>query len=331
MSLKKAIELANEKKFNQAKEMLEELAKEYPNDPDILYNLGMCYTELNNPEKAIEVLTKGIVIAPELVNSHVALGFAFTKLGDLIEAESHFRNALEIQPDNSYALRNLGGLLAKKKDYEGAIEFLIKSLMKHPDDMRTTYGLGLAYFHTKKLNEADEQFKIVISNSNDNYLIDHAKEIIDTPSYYDETLNQITENYESSVESINGDINSIKRLIIQLETRRKGYYRLLAEDNGDKNILQDELRKVEDEIENSNKRITELSNEIIELKGKAISADDIKDAFNNLDNVWGKLVVKERTRLMHLIYESIIFRPENESVDFNLKIKEKHALQEVAV
>lgn len=176
MSLKKAIELANEKKFNQAKEMLEELAKEYPNDPDILYNLGMCYTELNNPEKAIEVLTKGIVIAPELVNSHVALGFAFTKLGDLIEAESHFRNALEIQPDNSYALRNLGGLLAKKKDYEGAIEFLIKSLMKHPDDMRTTYGLGLAYFHTKKLNEADEQFKIVISNSNDNYLIDLAKD-----------------------------------------------------------------------------------------------------------------------------------------------------------
>jgi len=84
-------------------------------------------------------------------------------------------------------------------------------------------------------------------------------------------------------------------------------------------------------VKNSNKRITELSDEIIELKGKAISADDIKDAFNNLDNVWGKLVVKERTRLMHLIYESIIFHPENESVDFNLKIKEKHALQEVAV
>jgi len=163
------------------------------------------------------------------------------------------------------------------------------------------------------------------------FAYDHAKEIIDTPSYYDETLHQITENYEGSVESIKGDIDSIKRLIIQLETRRKGYYRLLAEDNGDKNILQDELSKVEDEIENSNKRITELSNEIVRLKGKAISADDIKDAFNNLDNVWGKLVVKERTRLMHLIYESIIFHPENESVDFNLKIKEKHALQEVAV
>ena len=42
MSLKKAIELANEKKFDQARKLLEELAKEYPNDPDVLYNLGMC-------------------------------------------------------------------------------------------------------------------------------------------------------------------------------------------------------------------------------------------------------------------------------------------------
>jgi len=174
--LKIAIELANEKKFDQARKLLEELAKEYPNDPDILYNLGMCYTELNDPKKAIEILIKGIVINPELVNSHVALGYAYTKMGDLEEAITHYKNALEIQPDNSYALRNLGGLLAKKKDYEGAIDILIKSLMKHPDDMRTTYGLGLAYFHTKQLNEADEQFKIVLKNSDDHYLVDEAKD-----------------------------------------------------------------------------------------------------------------------------------------------------------
>jgi len=49
--IKKAIEYANEGKFKQAIEILEQLVTEFPNDPDILYNLGMCYTELNNPEK----------------------------------------------------------------------------------------------------------------------------------------------------------------------------------------------------------------------------------------------------------------------------------------
>ena len=163
------------------------------------------------------------------------------------------------------------------------------------------------------------------------FAFDYAKEIINTPSYHNETFRQSTENYESSVVSINNDIISIKRLIVRLEKQRKGYYRLLAEEDGDKNILREELKKVEAELDASNRKITELSDEIIRLKDKAFSAQDIKNAFNNIDDVWGKLVVKERTRLMHLIFESIIFNPDSGSVDFNLKIKEKHALQEVAV
>ena len=105
--LKKAIELANEGKFAQAKEILEELLIENPDEPGVLYNLGMCYTELNDPKKAIEILTKGVVLAPSFVNLHVALGFAFTKKGDLDEAIIHYKNALKIQPDNSYALQKI--------------------------------------------------------------------------------------------------------------------------------------------------------------------------------------------------------------------------------
>lgn len=163
------------------------------------------------------------------------------------------------------------------------------------------------------------------------FAFDYAKEIIDTPSYYDETLRQSTENYESSVESFNGDIISIKRLIIQLEKQRKGYYRLLSEDDGDKNIIRGELTKVEQKIEASSRKITELSDEIVRLKDKALSAEKIKDAFNNIDDVWGKLVVKERTRLMHLIFKSIVFNPDNGSVDFNLKIEDKNAFEDVTL
>lgn len=162
------------------------------------------------------------------------------------------------------------------------------------------------------------------------FAFDYAKEIINTDSFHNETLRQSTENYKSSVDSINNDIISIKRLIVQLEKRRKGYYRLLAEDDGNKNILQDELAKVEKELDASNRKITELSDEIIRLKDKALSVEEIKYAFNNIDDIWGKLVVKERTRLMHLIFKSIIFNPDSGSVDFNLKIKENDAFKKAA-
>ncbi|MFH1409440.1 MAG: tetratricopeptide repeat protein [Nanoarchaeota archaeon] len=71
--------------------------------------------------------------------------------------------ALEIDSSNSYALRNLGGLYGKEKNYEKAIQCLEKSFSINPDDQQTTYGLGYSYFHIGKLNQADEYFKIAIN------------------------------------------------------------------------------------------------------------------------------------------------------------------------
>lgn len=174
--LKNAIELAQKGKFKDARDLLEQLLNDSPDNPEILYNLGMCYTELGNPRQAIEILNRGLKYAPDFANIYVALGFAHTKTEDLDKAANHFKEALKLEPENSHALRNLGGLLAKRGDYEEAKDLLIKSLIKHPDDMRTTYGLGLAYFHTQQIQEADIQFKFVIDNSNDVELIELAKD-----------------------------------------------------------------------------------------------------------------------------------------------------------
>ena len=174
--LQNAIKLAQAGKFSEAKSLLEELLKDSPDNTEILYNLGMCYTELGNPDRAIETLKKGLNNATGLANLNVALGFAYSKKDMVDEAINQFEEALKIEPENSYALRNLGGLLAKKGDFDESVDLLINSLIKHPDDMRTTYGLGLAYFHTKQLQEADIQFKTVIKNSDESVLIEQAKD-----------------------------------------------------------------------------------------------------------------------------------------------------------
>ena len=58
--LQNAIKLAQAGKFSEAKSLLEELLKDSPDNSEILYNLGMCYTELGNPDRAIETLKKGL-------------------------------------------------------------------------------------------------------------------------------------------------------------------------------------------------------------------------------------------------------------------------------
>jgi tetratricopeptide (TPR) repeat protein len=121
-----ALEFLKRQQFEKAKEILEELLKEDPTSIDILYNLGMCYTELGDPETAIKMLAECVRYSPHYSNAYVAIGFAHSELGHFEEAKMFFSKALEIDPYNSYALRNLGGIYGKEGNHHKAIECLMR-------------------------------------------------------------------------------------------------------------------------------------------------------------------------------------------------------------
>ena len=54
----KVIRLLNSKRLAEAKELLEEMIISSPEDTFVLYNLGMCYSELGNYQASIETLEK---------------------------------------------------------------------------------------------------------------------------------------------------------------------------------------------------------------------------------------------------------------------------------
>ena len=60
--IKEAINYANKGDFKSAIRILESLNKIHPEDTDILYNLGMCYTEMGDPQK---VLSGGTPTIPQ--------------------------------------------------------------------------------------------------------------------------------------------------------------------------------------------------------------------------------------------------------------------------
>ena len=169
--------LIKAKKLDGAKDLLEELLKSDPQDKDILYNLGMCYTELDEPERAVEILSECVRCYPNYSNAYVALGFAHSRLADDKKARDYFLRALEIDPTNSYALRNLGSIYGKENDYEKAIECFEKSFSINQEDQQTAYGLGYTYFHIGKLDDADKYFKIVIALDESTKIASLAKDI----------------------------------------------------------------------------------------------------------------------------------------------------------
>jgi tetratricopeptide (TPR) repeat protein len=119
-----ALMLIKAGKYDAARDIFEELLRNDPRDKDLLYNLGMCHSELGDPEKAVAILSECVKHYPNYSNAHVALGFAQVMLGQDAKAKDNFLRALEIDPVNSYALRNLGGLYGKENNFDKSIECL---------------------------------------------------------------------------------------------------------------------------------------------------------------------------------------------------------------
>ena len=146
-------------RLDEARIYFEELLKQDPENENILYNLGMLYTELGSPNSAVPLLKKCIEILPGNANAHVALGFAYMSLGDLNNAKECTLEALKIAPDNPFALKNLGGISGKERDYQSAFYYLKKSHEINPQDPQTVYGLAFAYKSLNDLENAKKYFK----------------------------------------------------------------------------------------------------------------------------------------------------------------------------
>jgi tetratricopeptide (TPR) repeat protein len=171
-----ALMLLRANRLEGARDLLEELMQNDPGNKDVLYNLGMCYTELGEPEKAVRILSECVNYYPNYSNAYVALGFAYARLSDDEKAKEHFLRALEIEPSNPYALRNLGGIYGKENDYQKAIQCLEKSFSINQEDQQTAYGLGYSYFHIGNTDKADEYFKIAIDLDVSTNIADMAKD-----------------------------------------------------------------------------------------------------------------------------------------------------------
>ena len=89
--LKEAANLAKLGCFPEARQLYEELVVENPKDPLVLYNLGMCFTELDQPEKAIIALNRSLEFDSTSANTYVALGYAYSRLNKGEESKTFLR------------------------------------------------------------------------------------------------------------------------------------------------------------------------------------------------------------------------------------------------
>jgi predicted O-linked N-acetylglucosamine transferase (SPINDLY family) len=105
-----------------------------PRQADTLHLLGVIAQQVNQPEAAIEHITRAIALRPSAAEYHNNLGAAYRALGQLDEVEACCRRAIALRPDYVDAHNNLGIALKDQGRLDEALACYRRALRIQPDD-----------------------------------------------------------------------------------------------------------------------------------------------------------------------------------------------------
>lgn len=152
-------------RIKEAVPYLEALDKTDPNNVQVLFNLGIAYSELGQFDEAIIRLKRAVQLNPKHAHAWTGIGVAYQRMGKRDQALEPMQKAVEADSSDGYARRNLGAMLMSAGRKEEALTHLRAARNALPHDPQTIYGLAAALDDISgddNETEADELYQVVI-------------------------------------------------------------------------------------------------------------------------------------------------------------------------
>ena len=144
-------------KKSTAVNFLEDKARLFPKDIDIITYLASFYEEDHNFNKAISLLKRGIENSPQNTALLFRLGIVQDKAGLRDQCFATMKKVIRIDPENASALNYLGYSYADLGiRLDEALTLLKKAWAIRPDDGYITDSLGWVYY---KMGDMDKAVK----------------------------------------------------------------------------------------------------------------------------------------------------------------------------
>ncbi len=166
--IKEALEYFNKKDYNKALDIFNEVLENDKNNPNIISNIGLCYANLNDSDKAQEFYLKALNIDNKMVQTIVNLSDSYVKTNKILEAIDLLQTAVYNLPDISVLKHYLARVYSIDKRYEEASFVLNEILDENPKDIDANWDLGVISFEQGDYQSAISYFENVIEQKDDN-------------------------------------------------------------------------------------------------------------------------------------------------------------------
>jgi len=141
-------------KYQEAADMAEKVAKEFPDHAAIQTWWGISLVKLKKTQEAINHFIVAAKNDPTDEKAHLYWGLTLAMEGKFAAAITHYRTVLEINPEHSNAYAYWGASLNALGEYENALTKLDESIALHPLNSAAHTLRVDVFYHLKRYEEA---------------------------------------------------------------------------------------------------------------------------------------------------------------------------------
>ncbi len=148
---------ASQRLFSEAEKTFKKMIEEFPGEREGYFYLGKVYVEDGRYDKAIDIFKQLLQTrADSAAAAHVELGAIYLLQKDLAAAESHFSEAVKLDPFNITARLNLGQVLAKQKKFAESYKVFEELGKLAPSNLGIQIKMALILAEQKKFDKAKQ-------------------------------------------------------------------------------------------------------------------------------------------------------------------------------
>ena len=157
-SLERALALQKAGHFTVAQGLYEQILCLQPRNFDALHLSGLVASELNEPERAVELISKAISVNGTHAPAHHNLAIALGELGQFEAAVRAYDKAIALAPDNPKTHNDRGNALSDLGRNEAAVESYDHAIALDPDYAEAHYNRGCALAALSRMQAALESY-----------------------------------------------------------------------------------------------------------------------------------------------------------------------------
>ena len=152
--------------YSDADHWFSQVVSETPDDADAWYLLGRTRYNENEFAAAISAFERALVLHPRAVEAQNNIGLCWKELNEPDKARTAFQTAIDWQGDapvDAQPFLNLGALLADSGKNDEALPFLMKAVSLAPKNPSVHEELGKVYLAVNKLPEAQAELEQAVA------------------------------------------------------------------------------------------------------------------------------------------------------------------------